>query len=68
MISVGSECLDCIVEIRVVAEWTSDVGVGGIGVEIKLFPPPIYHGDLEKWKDSPWQLNRYVLYQKMRRS
>ena len=37
-----------------------DFGVRGIGGEMKLFPPPVYHGELEKWEDWPWQLKRYV--------
>ena len=31
-----------------------------IGGEIKLFPPPVYHGELDKWDDWSWQLERYV--------
>ena len=43
-----------------------DFGVRGIGGEIKLFPPPTYHGELEKWEDWSWQLKRYVgLYKPM---
>ena len=39
-------------------------GVRGVGGEIKLFPPPVYHGELDKWDDWSWQLKRYVgLYQ-----
>eukprot|EP00439_Symbiodinium_sp_Y106_P082978 s159_g22.t1 len=37
-----------------------DFGVKGIGGEIKLFPPPVYHGELDKWDDWSWQLKRYV--------
>ncbi|CAE7351810.1 unnamed protein product [Symbiodinium sp. CCMP2456] len=37
-----------------------DCGVRGIGGEIKLFPPPPYHGELQKWEDWSWQLKRYV--------
>ena len=37
-----------------------DFGVRGIGGEIKLFPPPPYHGELDKWDDWSWQLKRYV--------
>ena len=37
-----------------------DFGVRGIGGEIKLFPPPVYHGELDKWDDWSWQLERYV--------
>ena len=37
-----------------------DVGVRGLGGEIKLFPPPMYNGELEKWEDWSWQLKRYV--------
>ena len=37
-----------------------DFGVRGIGGEIKLFPPPTYHGELDKWDDWSWQLKRYV--------
>ena len=25
-----------------------------------MFPPPVYHGELEKWEDWSWQLKRYV--------
>eukprot|EP00439_Symbiodinium_sp_Y106_P052373 s2721_g7.t1 len=32
----------------------------GIGGEIKLFPLPTYHGELDKWDDWSWQLKRYV--------
>ena len=39
-------------------EWTLEVR--GIGGEIKLFPPPTYHGELDKWDDWSWQLKRYV--------
>ena len=43
-----------------------DFGVRGIAGEIKLFPPPPYHGELEKWEDWSWQLKRYVgLYKPM---
>ena len=28
-----------------------EFGNRGIGGEIKLFPPPVYRGDLEKWED-----------------
>ena len=37
-----------------------DFGVRGIGGEIKLFPPPTYHGELDKWDNWSWQLKRYV--------
>ena len=37
-----------------------DFGVRGTGGEIKLFPPPVYHGELQKWEDWSWQLKRYV--------
>ena len=37
-----------------------DFGVRGIGGEIKLFPLPTYHGELDKWDDWSWQLKRYV--------
>ena len=37
-----------------------DFGVRGIDGEIKLFPPPTYHGELDKWEDWSWQLKRYV--------
>ena len=37
-----------------------DFGVRGIGGEIKLFPPPTHHGELDKWDDWSWQLKRYV--------
>ena len=37
-----------------------DFGVRGIGGKIKLFPPPTYHGELDKWDDWSWQLKRYV--------
>eukprot|EP00439_Symbiodinium_sp_Y106_P064462 s3510_g10.t1 len=41
-----------------------DFGARGIGGEIKLFPPPLYQGELNKWDDWSWQLKRYVgLYQ-----
>ena len=33
-------------------------GIGG--GEIKLFPPPVYLGELEKWEDWSWQLKRYL--------
>ena len=39
-----------------------DVGVRGIGGEIKLFPPPVYHGELEKWENRSWQLKRLKRY------
>ena len=43
-----------------------DFGMRGIGGENKLFPPPVYHGELEKWADWSWQLKRYVgLYKPM---
>ena len=46
-----------------------DFGVRGIGGEIKVFPPPTYHGELEKWEDWSWQLKRYVgLYKPMAKS
>ena len=34
-------------------------GTGRIGREMKLFPLPTYHGELEKWEDWSWQLTRY---------
>ena len=37
-----------------------DFGVRGIGGEIKLFPPPVYHGELDRSDDWSWQLKRYV--------
>ena len=37
-----------------------DFGARGIGGEIKLFPPPLYLGELDKWDDWSWQLKRYV--------
>ena len=37
-----------------------EFGTRGIGGEIKLFPPPVYYGELEKWEDWSWQLQRYV--------
>ena len=37
-----------------------DFGTRGIGGEIKLFPPPVYYGELDKWDDWSWQLKRYV--------
>ena len=37
----------------------------GIGGEIKLFPPPVYRGELDKWDDWSWQLKRYVGLYKM---
>ena len=37
-----------------------DFGVRGIGGEIKLFPPSVYHGELDKWDDWSWQLKRYL--------
>ena len=37
-----------------------EFGVRGIGGEIKLLPPPVYHGELEKWEDWSRQLNRHV--------
>eukprot|EP00439_Symbiodinium_sp_Y106_P069965 s5116_g12.t1 len=37
-----------------------DFGARGIGGEIKLFPPPLYHGELDKWDDWSWQLKRYI--------
>ena len=37
-----------------------EFGTRGIGGEIKPFPPPVYHGELEKWEDWSWQLKRYV--------
>ena len=30
-----------------------DFGVRGIGGELKLFPPPLYHGELENWSIGP---------------
>ena len=35
-------------------------GPWSIGGEIKLFPPPVCHGELDKWEDLAWQLKRYV--------
>ena len=32
----------------------------GLGGEIKLFPPPVYSGESEKWDDWSWQLKSYV--------
>ena len=33
---------------------------------MKLFPPPVYHGESEKWEDWSWQLKSYVaLYKPM---
>eukprot|EP00439_Symbiodinium_sp_Y106_P029257 s5378_g3.t1 len=32
-----------------------EFGTRGIGGEIKVFPPPVYHGELEKWEDWSWQ-------------
>ena len=32
----------------------------GLGGEIKLFPPPQYSGETEKWEDWSWQLKSYV--------
>ena len=32
----------------------------GLGGEIKLFPPPIFKGEYERWKDCFWQLKAYV--------
>ena len=32
-----------------------DFGARGIGGEIKLFPAPLYHGELDKWDDWSWQ-------------
>ena len=37
-----------------------EFGVRGIGGEIKLFPPPTYHGELDKWDNWSWQLKIYV--------
>ena len=37
-----------------------DFEARGIGGEIKLFPPPLYHRELDKWDDWSWQLKRYV--------
>ena len=37
-----------------------DFGTKRIDGEIKLFPPPVYPGKLEKWEDWSWQLKRYV--------
>ena len=38
----------------------------GIGGEIKSFPPPTYHGELDKWEDWSWHLKRCVgLYKPM---
>ena len=36
-----------------------DFGATRIGGEIKLFPPPVYHSELEQWEDEAWQLKRY---------
>ena len=39
-------------------------GARGIGGEFKLFPSPLYHGELDKQDDWSWQLKRYEgLYQ-----
>ena len=35
-------------------------GNRSIGGEIKLFPPPVYHGKLKKLENWSWQLKRYV--------
>ena len=43
-----------------VASERMDVGVRGIGGEIKLFPPPVCHGEVEKWEHCSWQLKRYI--------
>ena len=60
---------DCIVEFCMVAElrlWSQGrVRKNGLWSErdcgeIKLFPPPTYHGELDKWDDWSWQLKRYV--------
>ena len=32
----------------------------GLGGEIKLFPPPQYSGETEKWEGWSWQLKSYV--------
>ena len=32
----------------------------GLGGEIKLFPPPHYSGEPDKWEDWSWQLKSYV--------
>ena len=32
----------------------------GLGGEIKLFPPPVFKGEHEKWEDWSWQLKAYV--------
>ncbi|OLP84998.1 hypothetical protein AK812_SmicGene34069 [Symbiodinium microadriaticum] len=45
-----------IVELRMVA----DLGARGTGGEIKMFPPPAHHGELEKWEDWSLQLKPYV--------
>ena len=37
-----------------------DFGAKGIGGEIRLLPPPVFQGELEKWEDWSWQLKRYV--------
>ena len=37
-----------------------DFGTRSIGEEIKLFPPPNYRGEIEKWEGWRWQLKRYV--------
>ena len=33
---------------------------GGLGSEIKLFPPPVFKGEHNKWEDWSWQLKAYV--------
>ena len=38
----------------------TDFAVRGIAGEIKLFPPPVCHGELEQWEDLQWQLKRCV--------
>ena len=37
-----------------------DVGTEGLEERPKLFPPPAYHGELEKWEGWSRQLKRYV--------
>ena len=37
-----------------------DFGVKSVGVEIKLFPPPAYNGEIHRCEDWSWQLQRYV--------
>ena len=42
------------------SEKRMDFGARGIGDEIKLVPPPLYRGELDKWDDWSWQQKRYV--------